>query len=78
MTALVAVIISGTKIPPTGLRVQLTIISGWGTDMMPPASVALVRSYINIAVIVGRGAGGPIGGLLFDLVGWRWSEVAPF
>ena len=41
-------------------------------DIAPPSKVALLRSYVNIAAVTGRAAGGPVGGLLIDSVGWRW------
>ena len=44
------------------------------TDMAPLSQVAVLRSYVNVAAVAGRSAGGPIGGLLFDSIGWRWSE----
>ncbi|RAL16313.1 efflux pump antibiotic resistance protein [Aspergillus homomorphus CBS 101889] len=43
------------------------------TDIVPRRDVAHWRAYINIAMTLGRSAGGPIGGWLTDTVGWRWS-----
>ncbi|RAL07256.1 MFS general substrate transporter [Aspergillus homomorphus CBS 101889] len=37
--------------------------------------VASVRSYIIAAGIVGQGCGGPLGALVADMVGWRWSLI---
>lgn len=34
--------------------------------------VASVRSYVIAAGILGQGFGGPLGGLVTDLMGWRW------
>lgn len=44
--------------------------------MAPLSQVAVLRSYVNIAAVIGRGAGGPIGGMLFDRIGWRWCVVS--
>ncbi|OJK02361.1 hypothetical protein ASPACDRAFT_58683 [Aspergillus aculeatus ATCC 16872] len=43
------------------------------TDIVPRRDVAHWRAYVNIAMTLGRSAGGPIGGWLADTVGWRWS-----
>ncbi|PWY69015.1 efflux pump antibiotic resistance protein [Aspergillus sclerotioniger CBS 115572] len=45
------------------------------TDIVPRRDVAHWRAYINIAMTLGRSAGGPIGGWLADTVGWRWSFI---
>ncbi|KAH8690581.1 efflux pump antibiotic resistance protein [Talaromyces proteolyticus] len=42
------------------------------TDIVPRRDIATWRAYVNIASTLGRAAGGPIGGALTDLVGWRW------
>jgi len=52
-----------------GMTAMVAIIL---TDQAPLSKVAVLRSYVNIAAVVGRSAGGPIGGLLIDSVGWRW------
>ena len=41
-------------------------------ESAPISQVALLRSYVNLAAIMGRSLGAPVGGLLFDLIGWRW------
>ncbi|MCJ1230460.1 hypothetical protein MMC12_007134 [Toensbergia leucococca] len=46
------------------------------TDIAPLSKVAILRSYINVAAVVGRATGGPIGGLLIDSIGWRWPFFA--
>ncbi|PYI11253.1 efflux pump antibiotic resistance protein [Aspergillus sclerotiicarbonarius CBS 121057] len=43
------------------------------TDIVPRRDLAHWRAYINIAMTLGRSAGGPIGGWLTDTIGWRWS-----
>lgn len=35
--------------------------------------MAVLRSYVNMFAVTGRSAGGPIGGILTDRIGWRWS-----
>ncbi|KAJ6143007.1 MFS general substrate transporter [Penicillium samsonianum] len=37
--------------------------------------IASVRSYVIAAGILGQGFGGPLGGLVADMVGWRWSLI---
>ncbi len=50
--------------------------------MAPLSQVAVLRSYVNIAAVIGRSVGGPIGGVLIDRIGWRWwvasLSQAPF
>lgn len=46
--------------------------------MAPLSQVAVLRSYVNVAAVIGRSAGGPIGGVLFDRIGWRWYVVSLF
>lgn len=43
-------------------------------DIVPRKDVAHWRARVNIAMTLGRSAGGPLGGWLIDLVGWRWYE----
>lgn len=40
--------------------------------MVSPGRLAVLRSYVNLAAIMGRSAGAPLGGMLADVVGWRW------
>lgn len=42
-------------------------------DNVPLRDVAMWRSYVNMAATTGRSAGGPVGGLFADTIGWRWS-----
>ena len=44
--------------------------------MAPLSQVAVLRSYVNIAAVIGRSVGGPIGGVLFDRIGWRWYVLS--
>ena len=50
-------------------NVMLTVAC---TDMAPLSQVAVLRSYVNVAAVIGRSVGGPIGGVLYDRIGWRW------
>lgn len=43
------------------------------TDIVPMNEVASLRSYVNILQTVGRSAGGVIGGILTQSIGWRWA-----
>ncbi|KAI1313209.1 major facilitator superfamily transporter [Xylaria venustula] len=43
------------------------------TDLIPLRDVASWLGYINIVSTTGRSIGGPLGGILADTVGWRWS-----
>ncbi|KAI1638429.1 major facilitator superfamily domain-containing protein [Biscogniauxia mediterranea] len=43
------------------------------TDIAPLRDVASWQSYINVVATIGRSIGGPLGGLLADTIGWRWS-----
>ncbi|KAF8849187.1 hypothetical protein BDZ45DRAFT_663492 [Acephala macrosclerotiorum] len=53
-----------------GMTVLVTIII---TDLVPLIQVASWRSFVNVVATLGRSIGGPLGGLLTDTVGWRWS-----
>ena len=44
-------------------------------DLLPIRDVASWRAYINIAATTGRSLGGPVGGWLADVIGWRWSFI---
>ncbi|KAJ5562479.1 efflux pump antibiotic resistance protein [Penicillium sp. DV-2018c] len=41
-------------------------------DIVPKKDVVHWRAYVNVAMTLGRGAGGPLGGWLTDAIGWRW------
>ncbi|KAM3084217.1 hypothetical protein ACMFMF_001574 [Clarireedia jacksonii] len=45
------------------------------SDLVPFIQVAAWRSYVNVVGTIGRGIGGPLGGLLADTIGWRWSFI---
>lgn len=52
-----------------GMTVLVSILI---TDLIPIRDVATWRAYVNVAATTGRSLGGPLGGWLADVVGWRW------
>ncbi|KAH8891799.1 MFS general substrate transporter [Thozetella sp. PMI_491] len=60
-----------------GMGVLVSIIV---TDLVPIREIAGWRAYTNVVATTGRSIGGPVGGWLADVVGWRWSFIgqAPF
>ncbi|KAH7033705.1 major facilitator superfamily domain-containing protein [Microdochium trichocladiopsis] len=46
------------------------IITG---EFPPGALLPSWQSYMNVIATIGRSIGGPLGGLLADTIGWRWS-----
>lgn len=42
-------------------------------DLLPVRQVATWRAYFNVFSATGRCVGGPVGGVLADTIGWRWS-----
>ncbi len=71
MTAMVAIIITGRELSSMARNVSL-IADYTQSDLAPLSKVAVLRSHVNLAAVAGRSAGGPIGGLLLDNIGWRW------
>ncbi|KAJ9361766.1 efflux pump antibiotic resistance protein [Paecilomyces variotii] len=65
-------IILGRAISGIGGAGTLTVASVIITDLVPKRDIAAWRSYINIAMTLGRSLGGPTGGWLADTIGWRW------
>lgn len=59
-------VLSGSCSAGTNVLVSLVI-----TDLLPMREVAAWRSYVNALGVIGRCVGGPLGGALVDLVGWR-------
>ncbi|KAJ9137702.1 Vacuolar membrane amino acid uptake transporter fnx2 [Pleurostoma richardsiae] len=55
-----------------GMSVLVSILI---TDLIPIREVATWRAYVNVAATTGRGVGGPLGGYLADLIGWRYSFI---
>ncbi|PBP26330.1 MFS general substrate transporter [Diplocarpon rosae] len=66
-------VISGRIVAGTGAAGMTVIVSILITDLVPMIQVASWRSYVNVVSTFGRSIGGPLGGLLADTVGWRWS-----
>ncbi|MCJ1350951.1 MAG: hypothetical protein MMC33_000933 [Icmadophila ericetorum] len=66
-------IILGRVVSGAGGAGMTSMIAVIITDVATPSEVAVLRSYINVVAVTGRSAGGPIGGILTDTVGWRWS-----
>ncbi|KGO47225.1 Major facilitator superfamily domain, general substrate transporter [Penicillium expansum] len=54
------------------------VISILLNDLVSPSKVAVLRSYLSVASMLGISSGGPIGGLLTQTVGWRWSFIGQF
>lgn len=44
-------------------------------DLLPTHEMAIWRGYLNVGATTGRGIGGPLGGWITDLLGWRWSFI---
>jgi MFS family permease len=65
-------VIVGRAIAGLGGAGMTAIIAVLITDLVPMIEVAPWRSYVNVAT-TGRMVGGPLGGWLADLIGWRWS-----
>ena len=66
-------LILGRVVSGLGASGMTALVSILITDLVPLRDVAAWRSYVNIAATTGRSIGGPLGGLLADTVGWRWS-----
>jgi MFS family permease len=43
------------------------------SDLVPLKQRGTYQGYINIVFSTGTSLGGPIGGIMSDLFGWRWS-----
>ncbi|KAJ5780601.1 MFS general substrate transporter [Penicillium paradoxum] len=44
-------------------------------EMFCITQIASVRSFVIAAGILGQGCGGPLGGLVADMIDWRWSLI---
>ncbi|APA06986.1 hypothetical protein sscle_02g017560 [Sclerotinia sclerotiorum 1980 UF-70] len=55
-----------------GMSVMVSVLI---VDLVPLIHVAAWRSYVNVVGTIGRSIGGPLGGLLADTIGWRWSFI---
>jgi MFS family permease len=70
MTDLISVIITGKLITA---YCWITFANVHIPEMAPLREVAVLRCYIQMSGTVGVTVGSPLGGLLTDLLGWRWS-----
>lgn len=52
-----------------------SVVSILLTDLVPLRERGLWQGYINILFALGTSTGAPLGGLLADSVGWRWSFI---
>lgn len=66
VVAIVGRALSGAVGAGTTVLVSLVI-----TDLLPVREVAAWRSYVNVVGVIGRCVGGPLGGWLADIIGWR-------
>lgn len=68
-------VVLGRSIAGIGGAGMSVIVSILITDLVPLIQVASWRSYVNVIATAGRSLGGPLGGLLADTIGWRWSFI---
>ncbi|KAL2003748.1 hypothetical protein VTN02DRAFT_2384 [Thermoascus thermophilus] len=65
-------VILGRAISGIGGAGTMTVAAVIIADLVPKRELAAWRSYVNIAMTLGRSLGGPTGGWLTDTFGWRW------
>ncbi|KAB8216637.1 major facilitator superfamily domain-containing protein [Aspergillus novoparasiticus] len=70
------VAITGRAVSGIGAAGMVDLISVILTDMAPPKEVAILRSYLMMIGTIGATLGAPLGGILADWIGWRWSSFA--
>ncbi|KAK3291893.1 major facilitator superfamily domain-containing protein [Chaetomium fimeti] len=66
-------VILGRVISGAGASGMAGLVSILITDLLPIREVAQWRAYVNLVATLGRSIGGPLGGWLVDVIGWRWS-----
>ncbi|KAK6352379.1 hypothetical protein TWF730_009206 [Orbilia blumenaviensis] len=66
-------LIVGRVISGIGGGGMTSVVSILLNDLVPLRDLAAWRSYVYIAATVGRSCGAPLGGLMVDTIGWRWS-----
>jgi MFS family permease len=49
-----------------------TVVSVLVSDIVPLRKRGTWQGYLNLVSVAGASAGGPLGGLLADSIGWRW------
>lgn len=72
MAPSMSVAIAGRFIAGAGGAGMSSVVSYLIADLLPIREVAAYRSYVNIVATVGRSCGGPLGGKLTEMIGWRW------
>ncbi|AEO60122.1 hypothetical protein MYCTH_2129215 [Thermothelomyces thermophilus ATCC 42464] len=66
-------VVLGRVISGAGASGMAGLVSILITDLLPIREVAQWRAYVNLVATLGRSIGGPLGGWLVDVIGWRWS-----
>ncbi|KAK3989764.1 major facilitator superfamily domain-containing protein [Cladorrhinum sp. PSN332] len=66
-------VVAGRVISGAGASGMAGLVSILITDLLPIREVAQWRAYVNLVATFGRSIGGPLGGWLVDVIGWRWS-----
>ncbi|KAK3949854.1 major facilitator superfamily domain-containing protein [Pseudoneurospora amorphoporcata] len=66
-------VVLGRIVSGAGASGMSALVSVLITDLLPLREVAQWRAYVNLVATLGRSTGGPLGGWLADVVGWRWS-----
>ncbi|KAJ5902903.1 transporter [Penicillium taxi] len=66
-------IIAGRFLSGAGGAGMVDLISVILNDMETLREVAMLRSYLGMVTTAGVSAGAPLGGLIVDKLGWRWS-----
>ncbi|KAK0648884.1 major facilitator superfamily domain-containing protein [Cercophora newfieldiana] len=66
-------VVLGRVISGAGSSGMTALVSVLITDLVPLRDVAQWRAFVNVVATAGRSVGGPLGGWLADVVGWRWS-----
>lgn len=65
-------IIASRALEGCGGAGMVCIVSIILTDLVPLNQVATFRGYVNVVQTTGRASGAAIGGILAQIVGWRW------
>lgn len=68
-------VILGRVIAGCGASGMVSLASIVITEIASPQDVAVLRSYVNIASTIGLSGGGPLGGFLAGIFGWRWLFI---
>jgi MFS family permease len=55
-----------------------TVVSIIISDLVPLRERGKWQGYLNIAYATGAASGAPLGGILADSIGWRWSFLFQF